>query len=82
MGEKASDAPPMAIPRTAQMLPSFPAETSMLLDAVRQSGINDIRWRHTFQQKPSIVVHAKSTSDELVTGHTIQFPDEILRRII
>jgi hypothetical protein len=82
MGKKGSHAPPMAIPRTAQMPPSFPAETSMLLEAVRQSGISDMRWRHTFQQKPGVAVHAKNTSDELVTGHTRQFPDDILRRII
>ena len=81
MGEKGSHAPPIAIPRTAQMLPSFPAETSIELD---NRGSVICIWRHTFKQKPGVAlaVHARSTLDKLVTGHTIQFADEILRRII
>jgi len=36
MGEKGSHAPAIAIPRTTQMLASFPAETSMLFEVVRR----------------------------------------------
>jgi hypothetical protein len=38
IGEKGGYVPPIAIPRTAQILASFPAETSMLYEVVRRRG--------------------------------------------
>ena len=62
----------MAIPRTAQIPTSFPAETSMLFEVVRWLD-QVIRIGGTFQQKPEGFVHAKRTLDELVKRHTMQF---------
>ena len=81
MGEKGTFTPPIAIPRTAQIPASFPAETSTLLKVVRWLE-QAIRIGGTFQQKPGDVVHARSTLDELVKEHTRQFPDDRLKRNI